>query len=307
MVERMTTTARRAPAHSVLFANDEPELVEVVGSGLAAAHRNGAVVVIIARPGHVQRFEARLQAAGVDTGAARDAGSLVTLDADEALVRLTANGRFDHAAFRELVDDLLGLADPGRPIAAYGEIVDLLWDAGRVEEAIDLEAAWHEVLAEVPVTMMCGYSEALLQHAHPVDVAAVCGLHSTVLAEDRVERTWSFPAESTSATAARAAATTLLLARGLPSDTIADLQLIVAELVANALVHAGTPFSVTLEVSADRVVVQVGDDSLDLPVHREAAADASSGRGLQLLTTLSDRWGVETAGGSKVVWAELAR
>jgi anti-sigma regulatory factor (Ser/Thr protein kinase) len=307
----MTTTADgKALAHTVLFAQDEQELIGVVGTELVAAHATGATVVMIATVVHAERIEELFWRSGVDPDAARAKGSLVVLDAAEVLDRISPEGQFDPAAFEDVVGTLIrGLADrgTGRPIVAFGEIVDLLWLAGRFDEAVAVEDAWHRLMTQVPISLMCGYSGSLLDHAHSSEVVTVRDRHASVLAGDAVQRTWSFPADPSAASAARSAATNLLLARGLPADTVADLQIVVAELVANALVHARTPFSLTLRISGSKVVVRVGDESAQLPAVRDAAPDAPSGRGLRLLEALVDGWGVEPEGRGKVVWAELAR
>lgn len=299
--------ARHAPAHALLFPSDEEELLEIVGARLAEAHAAGALVVLLATAEHATGIVARLRTLGVEPDAARRDGSLVVFEAGEALARLTPAGPFDVAAFRDLTDELLRPAVAVRPVAVFGEIVDLFWADGRIEDAIALEAAWHELLAELPASLICAYSGTMLEHAHSTDVAAVCDLHATIIAEGPFERTWSFPAERTTPTAARHAATKLLLSRGLAARIVADAQVVVGELVANAVVHARTPYSVTVRVTDATVVVEVGDDSPTPPEEREASSDASSGRGLRLLSAVSERWGVRTAPTSKVVWAELAR
>lgn len=93
------------------------------------------------------------------------------------------------------------------------------------------------------------------------------------------------------------------------SDTTADLDtasLLVTEIVTNAVLHAVSPMTLRVEISADVVRIEVRDGS-ELPPRVHAfSATAATGRGLQLLTSLAVRWGVrpEPAGG-KVVWFEV--
>ncbi len=88
-----------------------------------------------------------------------------------------------------------------------------------------------------------------------------------------------------------------------------DAVLVVSELVANAVLHAGGPVSVAVtydEAPPGRVRLEVGDGSPVLPSVRSYGAGASTGRGLALVAMLASRWGVERAAGSgKIVWAEL--
>jgi hypothetical protein len=53
-------------------------------------------------------------------------------------------------------------------------------------------------------------------------------------------------------------------------------------------------------------IIEVRDDVDDKPIPRQAEADDETGRGLTLVTALTNRWGTNPVdGGGKVVWAEL--
>ncbi|MEU6479676.1 ATP-binding protein [Streptomyces sp. NPDC047017] len=94
---------------------------------------------------------------------------------------------------------------------------------------------------------------------------------------------------------------------GLPTETASHL---VAELAANAATHGRVPgrdFRLTLYVIGGTLRIEVTDTRGDrLPVPRQPAEDAESGRGLLLVDALADRWGVaEDRFPRKTVWAEL--
>lgn len=82
--------------------------------------------------------------------------------------------------------------------------------------------------------------------------------------------------------------------------------LLVTELVTNAILHARTMVRVMLERGADFVRVEVRDGSPIRPALRNHGLDATTGRGLALVSKLADSWGVDVDGAGKVVWAELA-
>ena len=77
------------------------------------------------------------------------------------------------------------------------------------------------------------------------------------------------------------------------------------ELVTNAVEHARTPFTVTVDLTGDRVRVEIcdGDAAQPVTVHAPSETDVG-GRGLRIVATLSDRWGVEPDVGGKSVWFE---
>jgi len=96
-----------------------------------------------------------------------------------------------------------------------------------------------------------------------------------------------------------------LLGRPAPDRLCDDLQLVVSELVTNA-VRAGSPrVSVALALEGDRAVVRVGDEAGGWPEPRIADIYDIGGRGLPLVSAISTSWGVRLSGTGKVVWAEL--
>jgi signal transduction histidine kinase len=82
-----------------------------------------------------------------------------------------------------------------------------------------------------------------------------------------------------------------------------DIVLVVSELVTNALLHGhGTPVLRLLD-EADRVRVEVCDDSPLLPVSHRVTPN--SGLGLRVVEQVSAAWGASRRGRGKVVWCEL--
>jgi anti-sigma regulatory factor (Ser/Thr protein kinase) len=112
----------------------------------------------------------------------------------------------------------------------------------------------------------------------------------------------------TSAAAARTALSGL--AAALPLDLFSDMTLLVSELVANSIRHAGVGDcrGVRLSVTAwdDGVRVEVRDSGPGFALRRRVpAVGDTSGRGLFLVDKLADRWGVDHDEGT-CVWFELA-
>jgi GAF domain-containing protein len=91
----------------------------------------------------------------------------------------------------------------------------------------------------------------------------------------------------------------------IPGDVSECAALLTSELVTNAVLHAATPFTVTLHLMADRIRIDVADGSSVVPSIKDYATDAATGRGLTLFNTLASAWGVQPAIGGKIVWFEL--
>jgi len=81
--------------------------------------------------------------------------------------------------------------------------------------------------------------------------------------------------------------------------------LLVSELVANAVLHSGTPFDVVVKAGADSVRVEVHDGTPELPVPKHYSAMSGTGRGLVMVEQMSARWGADRTASGKVVWFEL--
>ncbi len=93
----------------------------------------------------------------------------------------------------------------------------------------------------------------------------------------------------------------------LPGDLLEDAELLVSELVSNAIMHAGTPVDVEVSIETPTsLLVSVGDGSRRLPTRRHYGTIAATGRGLRLLEQMSDEWGVSPRAKGKTVWFRLA-
>lgn len=85
-----------------------------------------------------------------------------------------------------------------------------------------------------------------------------------------------------------------------------DLKLVATELSTNAVVHAGSPETITIRYLGDKIRVEVDDRSPAIPRPREANLHAEGGRGMRLVESLSESWGVDPSGNGKRVWCEVS-
>lgn len=106
---------------------------------------------------------------------------------------------------------------------------------------------------------------------------------------------------------ARRAVRRHLLGGRVPDAVVDVASLLTSELVTNAVVHVGGAITLRARLGAGRVRVGVGDRTRARPRLRRAGAASSGGRGLILVSSLSQRWGVDDAEDrtGKVVWFEL--
>lgn len=88
-------------------------------------------------------------------------------------------------------------------------------------------------------------------------------------------------------------------------EAVEVTQLLVSELVSNAVRHAGTPIRLVLRMEGGRVQVDVSDGAPGAPRPRLVEADSEAGRGLFLVDQLARDWGVRPARRGKTVWFVL--
>ena len=82
--------------------------------------------------------------------------------------------------------------------------------------------------------------------------------------------------------------------------------LVTSELVTNVVLHARTPFRLSLEADTARVLIEVEDGSTDPAQAPAQIPDLSmEGRGLRAVAALSSDWGCRLLSEGKVVWAEM--
>jgi MEDS: MEthanogen/methylotroph, DcmR Sensory domain len=296
--------------HLVQFYSHDEELADQVAGYLLGALDNGGAAVLIATPAHRRALEARLTREHADLESASGSGAYQALDASETLRELTPAGRLDPASFDRVIGAVMVRAgQAGRPVRAYGEMVSLLWTAGLVNAAVEIEEMWNQLAQRHPFSLLCSYPAASVTGDGQLDeFAALCRLHGSVAGP------WPGPAAARGFARcldAPAAARHFAVdaARRLGAGDLADdVALVVTELAANAIVHAHSGFTVELMAEPDVVRISVCDGS-PLPADPDRPAlPATPLHGLYAVDALASRWGVEPIGHTgKSVWAELRR
>lgn len=303
--------------HVVQFYGADEELAVTVGGYLAKGLRSGDGILVVATAPHRRAFAAALARAGIDPASERDAGRLLMEDAAELLDRFLVGDVLDHERFQSVASGLiLRAAAGGRPVRIYAETVAVLWDAGQVGLALELEELWNGLGAQLPFSLLCAYPSRLMTGAETADaVREVCVLHSAVSAAepdsavapgdaDPAVRERSFPLELDSVRAARHFVAGLL-DQG-PDDALAsDAAIVTTELAANAVLHARSGFILTVSRLAAAVRIAVRDS--DPLVHRNGSMPfhVRPGHGLSVVSQLASGWAVERLPDGKVVWVDL--
>ncbi|MDX3356934.1 SpoIIE family protein phosphatase [Streptomyces sp. ME01-24h] len=122
------------------------------------------------------------------------------------------------------------------------------------------------------------------------------------LPEDRV-LTRALPAGAEAAPIARAAARSRLADWGVAEETAVTTELIVSELVGNAVRYGTPPLRLRL-VLEQMLTCEVSDTAAGAPHVKHARTVDEDGRGLFIVAGLADQWGVRYRAQGKTVWAQ---
>ncbi len=103
-------------------------------------------------------------------------------------------------------------------------------------------------------------------------------------------------------------------ARAFARETIGDggevletVELLLSELVTNAVLHAASAPKVAIAVLHDRVHIEIVDHTRQSVAPREAGSDEEGGRGLGIVEALAKAWGTTPLPDGKIVWFDVAR
>ncbi len=138
----------------------------------------------------------------------------------------------------------------------------------------------------------------------PSDDAALLLARTRALGAHQVA-SWDLPADPAVVSGARLLADRQLTEWGM-TPLVFSTELIVSELVTNAIRHAAGPLTLRLirQAAPDALICEVFDASSTSPRLRHARTTDEGGRGLFIVAQLTRRWGTRYTSTGKIIWAE---
>ena len=124
------------------------------------------------------------------------------------------------------------------------------------------------------------------------------------IADDNIAA-WPVPDDPAAVSSMRNLATRQLTAWSIADDLVFIAELVVSELVTNAVRYGSGPDALRLIRDGNALVVEVSDHSHSHPHLRRARRDDEGGRGLGIVAQLVDRWGSRYTRSGKTMWAEI--
>ena len=181
--------AARSPSacryHAVRFYENEKSLAQMVAEFLADGLNDGDPGMVVATPAQRAAISRALVVRGVDVVSLQRSGALVLLDAEDTLLSFMTNDTLDAKAFKDRMSVLIESACRGRTnciVRVYGQMVDVLWQQGKRDLAIDLEILWNQLASTRRFSLLCGYAMgSFYKDAHIEDIR---GQHTHVVSAD---------------------------------------------------------------------------------------------------------------------------
>jgi MEDS: MEthanogen/methylotroph, DcmR Sensory domain len=139
--------------------------------------------MVVATESHRNHLVQELESCGIDVRMHARDGRFTMVDAGEMLSAFMLNGRPDRNLFALSVGTLLAQAresskSSAQGLTVFGEMVAVLWDEGKKEGALELEALWNEALNDRSFHLHCAYPRAGFIAG---EEAQVCNVHSHML------------------------------------------------------------------------------------------------------------------------------
>jgi DNA-binding NarL/FixJ family response regulator len=151
-----------AGRHEVGFYSDEALILDGFTQFIGASLKAGKAAIVVATESHRENLPPRLQAHGIDVGAAVEEGRYFSLDAAETVSTFMVNDLPDPDKFFKVTGDLIAEAAKAvkvrhSRVAACGECAPLLWAQGKAEAAVRLERLWDEIAKSRGLDVFCAY------------------------------------------------------------------------------------------------------------------------------------------------------
>jgi PAS domain S-box-containing protein len=173
--------------HVVQFYQDDNFLVETVSRYVGAALAAGDAAVVIATKKHRTAIDVLLRARGLDVAKVINQERYCAIDANEALTKFMRNGLPDPDDFKSVIGAVLekaasSVGSEQSRVAAFGEMVNVLWAARHYEAALRLEQLWNDLARAYSFSLLCAYPITGFKNKKHADAfLKICAEHTAVL------------------------------------------------------------------------------------------------------------------------------
>ncbi len=169
-----------------------------------------------------------------------------------------------------------------------------------IDKLADVLSATTVPLVDVPTLLV----SRLLPDGPDDDVAILVCRANDETSEDRVAR-HDVGHESGALSEARRFVARTLDVWNVADALTFDVLLAVSELTTNAMNHGARPIQLRIRKQRQHLLLEVRDSGHGVPSIQRSLPDDVSGRGLLIVSRLSERWGIRPGPAGKTVWAQF--
>jgi signal transduction histidine kinase len=173
--------------HVVQFYADDSYLIDSLSKFVGTALVAGDAAIIIATRYHLDALARCLASRALNVVKAIRESRYIALDASETLSKFMRDGQPDPDVFAATIGPVIARAaaaaqSQNSRVAAFGEMVALLWAEGRAEAAIKLEQLWNDLARRHDFSLRCAYPiTGFHNEAHAAPFLKICSEHSAVI------------------------------------------------------------------------------------------------------------------------------
>jgi PAS domain S-box-containing protein len=174
-------------AHIVQFYERDEFLLAEVSRFIGTAIGAGDSGIVIATKPHRDGIAQQLASHGLNMSMAIAQGRYLALDAAETLAKFMITGQPDPERFTSVIGEVVERARKAAGherarVAAFGEMVALLWAEGKRDAAIRLEQLWNSLAETHAFSLHCAYPmKGFSGRDHSEPFLQICAEHSSVL------------------------------------------------------------------------------------------------------------------------------
>jgi len=161
--------------HFVDFFHSDDALARTTADFLHEGFVNGCSCIAVLTDKHFAAVQELLAAGGLEARRLMDDYRFVVLDANETLETVCGENRVDLCGLYGKFSELIRLLSAGgREVRIVGEMVSLLAQRGRIDDALRIEELCNELSREHAFRMYCLYSEPVEESVR----RRICATHS---------------------------------------------------------------------------------------------------------------------------------
>ncbi|SFD97074.1 MEDS domain-containing protein [Nitrosomonas sp. Nm166] len=176
-----------AGSHIVQICQNEISQVEILTQYIQEGLLNDEAVIVIAKTALRKAVLSKLDTLGFNMQALKNKDQVKFFDAEFLLSDLLLNGVLEEEAFQKFVALPVQAAKlKYGKVRAFGEMVDVLWQNGRHDSAVQLEGLWSDLCKKEELNLLCTYLLTSLDpNSYDQSLEHICKCHTHLVPMSR--------------------------------------------------------------------------------------------------------------------------